>query len=189
MWNGGDMRDHMNLHNGTNDNMLWAATDGEGLEWTPYSVSYHHNRGEPDPGLWFTFGVNSSLYRGDMTPGQPHSDYETHAYTSLVQLTGTSGLILYQYTGKTVVNETRQCDEQPIQYLFQKRVWGEHLTAEEACTAANRSSNIGRTFYWNAARGTAADSCGHLSFNCCWTGRSVSKPYKNGTFAMKFTVA
>jgi hypothetical protein len=28
MWNGGDMRDHVNVQNGTNDNMLWAATDG-----------------------------------------------------------------------------------------------------------------------------------------------------------------
>ena len=169
--------------------MFWAATDGEGLEWTPYSVSYHHNKGESDPGLKFTGGVNSSLYRGDMTPGQRHLDYETHAYTSLLQLTDTSGLILYQYTGKTVVNETRQCDEQPIQYLFQKRVWGDHLTAGEACAAANKSVNIGRTFYWNAARGTAADTCGHQACDCCWTGRSVAEPYKNGTFAMKFTMA
>ena len=51
MWNGGDMKDHMNLQNGTNDNVLWAATDGEGLEWTPYSISFYHNLGEPDQGL------------------------------------------------------------------------------------------------------------------------------------------
>jgi hypothetical protein len=86
------------------------------------------------------------------------------------------------------VNETRQCDEQPIQYLFQKRVFGADLTAQEACAAANASRDIGRTFYWNAARGTVADSCGHQACDCCWTGRSVAKPYKNGTFAMQFTV-
>jgi hypothetical protein len=188
MWNGGDMIDHVNLRNGSNDNILWAATDGEGLEWTPHAISYYHNIGEPDPGLRFTGGVNSSLYRGDMTPGQRHLDFETHAYTSLVQLTNKSGLILYQYTGKTVVNETRQCDEQPIMYLFQKKVWGHNLTAQEACVAANQSKNIGRTFYWNAARGTAADSCGHRPCSCCWTGRSVARPGKNGTFAMKFSV-
>ena len=54
MWNGGDMQNHNNLVNGSNDNMLWAATDGEGLEWTPYAISYHHNMGTADPGLHFS---------------------------------------------------------------------------------------------------------------------------------------
>lgn len=188
MWNGGDMRDHINLINGTNDNMLWAARDGEGLEWTPYSISYYHNRGEPDPGLHFTAGVNSSLFLGDMTVGQRHTDYETHAYTSVVQLTRNTGLITYQYTAKTVVNETRQCDEQPIQYFFNRHIWGANVTGEAECIAANNTRNIGRTFYWNAARGTPADSCGHQACDCCWTGRSIARPFKNGTFTMKFTV-
>ena len=63
MFNGGDMTmtDRFNLQNGSNDNMLWAATDGEGLQWTPYAVSYYHNRGVPDRELHFTPGVNSSL--------------------------------------------------------------------------------------------------------------------------------
>ena len=42
--------------------------------------------------------------------GQPHSDFETHAYTSLVQLTANTGLIIYQQTAKTIVNVTRTCD-------------------------------------------------------------------------------
>ena len=188
MWNGGDMRNHLNLLNGTNDNILWAATDGEGLEWTPYSISYYHNMGEPDPGLHFTEGVNSSLFRGDSTLGERHTDFETHAYVSLVQLTASSGLILYQYTGKTVVNETRQCDEPPIQDFLKRHIWGGNVTGQAECIAANESRNIGRTFYWNAGRGTPADSCGHQACNCCWTGRSISTPMKNGTFAMEFTV-
>ena len=56
--------------------MLWAATDGEGLQWTPYAISHHHNAGEPDPGLHFTAGVNSSVFYGDMTAGQPHTDLD-----------------------------------------------------------------------------------------------------------------
>ena len=109
-------------------------------------------------------------------------------YTSLVQLTRNTGLILYQYTGRTIVNTTRQCDEQPIQNFFESHMWGSNLTAEAACTAANTSKHIGRTFYWNAGRGTPADSCGHQECDCCWTGRSIAEPAKNGTFAMMFTV-
>jgi hypothetical protein len=183
MWNGGDMINHNNLQNGTNDNMLWAATDGEGLEWTPYALSYHHNMGEPDPGLHFTAGVNCSLYRGDMTVGQPHTDFETHAYLSLVQLTKNTGLVVYQYTGKTVVNTTLQCDEQPIQYYFERRMWGANVTGQAACAAANDTRNIGRTFYTTGC----PSKCAH--WGCCWTGRSIARPYKNGTFAMVFTVA
>ena len=188
MWNGGDMRDHVNIVNGTNDNMLWVATDGEGLEWTPFSISYYHNMGEPDVGLHFTQGVNSSLFRGDLTLGQRHTDYETHAYVSLVQLTRSTGLIVYQYTGKTVVNETRQCDEAPIQDFFERHMWGGNVTGEAECVAANNTRNIGRTFYWNAARGTPADSCGGQACDCCWMGRSIAEPFKNGTFAMEFEV-
>lgn len=146
------------------------------------------NRGEADPSLKFTSGVNSSLYYGEDTLGMRHLTFETHAYLSLVQITHNTGLIIYQYTGKTVVNETRQCNEPSIRYLFEREVWGQNLTAREACNAANESRNIGRRFFWNEARGTAADACGHQACNCCWTGRSIAKPIKNGTFAMRFVV-
>eukprot|EP01043_Picozoa_sp_COSAG02_P037483 COSAG02_NODE_2816_length_7969_cov_3.879670_2_plen_511_part_00 len=189
MWNGGDMKDHLNLHNGTNDNLLWTATDGEGLMWKPYAISYYHNRGESDPSLHFTAGVNSSLYYGEDTLGMRHLDFETHGYLSLVQLTRSSGLVIYQYTGRTYVNETRQCSEPSIRYLFERKVWGHNTTGKAACVAANMSRNIGRTFYWNEARGTSADSCGHQACDCCWTGRSIAEPMKNGTFAMEFIVA
>lgn len=120
-----------------------------------------------------------------MTAGQQHTDFETHAYTSLVQLTKTSGLILYQYTGKTIVNETRQCDEQTIQNLIERKVWGANLTSQAACYAANRTHDIGRTFFLDAD-GSCPSKCGH--WGCCWTGRSIAKPFKNGTFAMSFSV-
>lgn len=135
--------------------------------------------GETDPGMHFTAGVNQSLYRGDMTVGQPHTDFETHSYVSLVQLTHNTGLIFYQYTGKTVVNTTRRCDSGMGDY-FSKKVWGPNVTGQAACTAANESRGIGRTFYWDDGRGTAADSCGDQKCDCCWTGRSIAEPRKNG---------
>ena len=42
MWNGGDMRDHMNLHNGTNDNMnrLAANRFADKTLFTPSVLGY-----------------------------------------------------------------------------------------------------------------------------------------------------
>jgi hypothetical protein len=68
------------------DTMLWvnggAVADG-GLSWEAHSVTYWHNRLEPNASLHFTSAVNASALR------------QTMSYTSLVRTGPQSGLVLY----------------------------------------------------------------------------------------------
>lgn len=74
----------------TSDVLLWASYDGRGEEWTPYSISYHHNVGAA---AWrgtlpYDWKVNAS----NTTNLGPR---ETNGYTSIVQLNSTAAIIFY----------------------------------------------------------------------------------------------
>ena len=70
--------------------LLWAATDGVGKEWVPFSLSYYHNLGaDPSAGVkLFDWKVNASNTTG-LGPR------ETNAYTSIVQLNESTAVVFY----------------------------------------------------------------------------------------------
>ena len=97
---------HRNDH--TSDVLLWTATDGSGESWTPYSLSAAHNAGMPDPSLRYDANVNSTTF----------SPRETNSYTSLVALTESRALVIYDMILHRRVNTSRlntQCVSWPIQ--------------------------------------------------------------------------
>ena len=100
---------HRNDH--TSDVLLWTATDGSGESWTPYSLSAAHNAGTPDPSLRYDANVNSTTF----------SPRETNSYTSLVALTESRALVVYDMILHRRVN-TKQLNTQCVNWPIQ----GEH---------------------------------------------------------------
>ena len=62
---------------------LWHNADGTGRTWKSYSLSYWHNRLEPNASLHFDAKVNASTAR------------ESTSYTSLIATGPTSGFVVY----------------------------------------------------------------------------------------------
>ena len=78
------------VYHNTSDVLLWVSYDGVGEEWTPYSLSYHHNLGATERRdiVPFDWKVNASN-TSNLGPR------ETNGYTSIVQLNSSSAIVFY----------------------------------------------------------------------------------------------
>ena len=65
------------------DVLLWLNAAGDAVSWEAHSITYWHNRLEPNASLHFDAAVNASTAR------------ETTSYTSLVKTGKASGFIVY----------------------------------------------------------------------------------------------
>lgn len=77
----------------TSDVLLWHNVDGRGIEWLPYSLSYHHNQGggaasgKSNVVRQFDSRVNES--KNFVLPR------ETNAYTSVFQVASNAFMVIY----------------------------------------------------------------------------------------------
>ena len=76
------------VNRGRWDISLWVNADGMGEDWVEHSVSYAHNRLQPDPALRFSAGVNTTE--------------DSYAYTSLLAVDARTVVLTYDMRGPAV---------------------------------------------------------------------------------------
>lgn len=126
----------------TSDVILWSSHDGSGEQWKAHSLSSAHNAGQKDPALRYDAKVNST----DFSPR------ETNSYTSLVLLTDTSALVIYDmilYRRVNTSQEFTECVSWPVP--------GNQTKA--GCEAGGDALHDGGTYHFNTGRGTNKSIC------------------------------
>lgn len=69
------------------DVFVWLNEAGDGVDWRPHSLTYWHNRLEPDASRHFSPDVNVTASGGTLR--------ESNSYTSLVRTGPTTGFVTY----------------------------------------------------------------------------------------------
>jgi hypothetical protein len=163
----------------TSDVILWTATDGTGESWTAHSLSAAHNAGQVDPSLRYNGLVNSTTY----------SPRETNSYTSLVALSATKALVIYDMIRHRRVNTTElrtDCVSWPIPTNHTKA----------GCEVGGDALHDGGTYHYNTGRGTDASVCAkqphpaascRSGCDCCRTGPDTMQ-LDSYTFAMEVSL-